>query len=65
MIGRLGAAATPPWKDELAVILEDGSFQRAMRLVPHEEAQALWAEFDARKTRLYAAWVESRPAARG
>lgn len=61
MIDRLGAAITPPWKDEMAVILEDGSFKRAMRLVPEQEARALWAEFDALKGRLYAVWIEGRP----
>lgn len=61
MIDRLRTAGTPPWKDEMAVILEDGSFKRAMRLVPEQEARALWAEFDALKERLYATWVESRP----
>jgi hypothetical protein len=34
-----------------------GAFQRAMRLVPPEEAQALWADFDAQMERLYAVWV--------
>jgi len=47
----------PYWRDEAAVILDDGAFQRAMRLVPPEEAQALWAEFDAQMARLYARWA--------
>jgi hypothetical protein len=57
--GKLGLRATsvPYWRDEAAVILDDGAFQRAMRLVPHEEAQALWADFDAQMERLYAIWA--------
>ncbi len=60
MIDRLGAATTPPWTDQIGVILHDGSFKRAMRLVPADEAQALWAEFDAQMERLHAIWVEAR-----
>lgn len=62
MIDRLRTGGAPPWKDEMAVILEDGSFKRAMRFVPEQEARALWGEFDALKERLYTVWVESRPA---
>lgn len=57
MIDRLTAASVPPWKDQMGVILDDGAFRRAMRLVPNDEAQALWAEFDAHMERLYAIWV--------
>jgi hypothetical protein len=57
MIERLRATSVPCWRDEAAVILDDGAFQRAMRLVPPEEAQALWAEFDAQMERLYARWA--------
>ena len=59
MIGRLKAMATPPWRTQMDVILDDGAFQRAMRLVPPGEAQALWAEFDAHTERLYAIWLET------
>ncbi len=65
MIDRLNAATTPPWKDEMTVILEDGAFQRAMRLVPEEEARSLWAEFDAHMQRLYALWLEANPPPEG
>ena len=61
MIDRLKATSVPYWRDDMAVILDDGAFQRAMRLVPPEEAQALWAEFDAHTERLYAIWAASRP----
>ncbi len=57
MIDRLTSAVEPPWRDEAAVILDDGSFRRAMRLVPTEEAQALWAEFDVQMERLYSIWA--------
>ena len=57
MIDRLKATSVPYWRDENAVILGGGAFQRAMRLVPREEAQALWAEFDAQMERLYAIWA--------
>jgi len=57
MIKRLKATSVPYWRDEAAVILDDGAFQRAMRLVPHEEAQALWADFDTQMERLYAIWA--------
>lgn len=60
MIERLRAASLPYWRDEAAVILDDGAFQRAMRLVPPEEAQSLWAEFDAQMERLYAIWAATR-----
>ena len=57
MIERLKATSVPYWRDEAAVILDNGAFQRAMRLVPHEEAQVLWADFDAQMERLYAIWA--------
>jgi len=57
MIERLKATSVPYWRDEAAVILDDGAFQRAMRLVPREEAQALWADFDAQMQRLYVIWA--------
>ena len=57
MIERLKAAPVPYWRDEAAVILDDGAFQRAMRLVPREEAQALWVDFNAQMERLYAIWA--------
>jgi len=59
MIDRLQATSVPYWRDEAAVILDDGAFQRAMRLVPPEEAQALWADFDREMQRLYAIWAAS------
>ncbi len=57
MIERLKAASVPFWRDEAAVILDDGAFQRAMRLVPPDEAQTLWADFDKEMQRLYAVWA--------
>jgi hypothetical protein len=57
MTDRLKATSVPYWRDEAAVILDDGAFQRAMRLVPREEAQALWAEFDKEMQRVYAIWA--------
>ena len=60
MIERLKATSEPWWKDDAAVILDDGAFQRAMRLVPPEEAQALWAEFDTQMERVYAIWAAGR-----
>ena len=62
MIERLRAATAPPWRDQSAVILDDGAFQRAMRLVPTAEAQALWVEFDAETERLYAVWAAAQTA---
>lgn len=38
MIARLRGTDVPPWKEEKGVILDDGAFQRAMRMVPAEEA---------------------------
>jgi len=63
MIERLRAASEPFWRDESAVILDDGAFQPAMRLVPPEEAQSLWVEFDAKMERMYAIWAANRSAA--
>ena len=60
MIERLKAASVPFWRDEAAVILDDGAFQRAMRLVPPDEAKALWADFNAQMERLYAIWAAGR-----
>ena len=60
MIDRLRATSVPYWRDEAAVILDDGAFQRAMRLVPQEEAQALWVEFDTQMERVYAIWAAAR-----
>ncbi len=62
MIDRLAAAATPPWQDHIGAILDDGAFQRAMRLVPDEEAQALRAEFDPHMQRLYSLWLDAEAA---
>lgn len=59
MIDRLSATDVPPWTDQMGVILDDGAFQRAMRLVPELEARALWAEFDAQMERLYAIWAQT------
>jgi hypothetical protein len=63
MIDLLRNASAPPWTDQTAVILQDGAFRRAMRLVPADEAEALWAEFDAHTERLYAIWTQAEPAA--
>ena len=57
MIDRLKATSVPYWRDEAAVILDDGTFQRAMRLVPREGGQTLWVEFDAQMERLYTIWA--------
>ena len=65
MIDRLRATDVPPWKNQMAIILDDGAFQRAMRLVSVEEAQALWSEFDAHMERLNAIWIEANPAGEG
>jgi hypothetical protein len=54
MIERLKATSVPYWRDQTGVILDDGAFQRAMRLVPPQEAQVLWADFDKEMQRLYA-----------
>jgi hypothetical protein len=61
MIDRLKATSVPYWQDQTGVILDDGAFQRAMRLVPPEEAQALWADFDTQMERLYAIWAAGDP----
>jgi hypothetical protein len=61
MIERLKSTSVPFWQDQTGVILDDGAFQRAMRLVPPEEAQALWADFDAQMERLYTIWVAGDP----
>lgn len=62
MIELLSAASAPPWTDEAGVMLHDGAFKRAMRLVGPDEAEALWTEFDAQMERLYAIWTHARPA---
>ncbi len=62
-IDALLAAAVPPWTDEMGVILRDGAFQRAMRLVPEDEAQALWTAYNAEMERLYAIWAAAAPPA--
>lgn len=59
-IDRLSAAAAPPWTDQTEVFLLDGAFKRAMQLVPADEADALWAEFDAHMERLYAVWLQAK-----
>lgn len=64
MIARLRATSLPPWKDEAAVILDDGAFQRAMRLIPEREAQSLWGAYNEEVDRLYQIWAAGRrPAA--
>ncbi len=57
MIDRLAAATAPPWTAHMEIILDEGAFKRAMRLVPAAEAERLWAEFDAHMERLYAVWA--------
>lgn len=58
MIDRLRDASVPPWRDEMGAILDEGAFQRAMRMVPAQETQALRAEFDVHMERLYEAWLD-------
>ena len=65
MIERLGGLAVAPWADAMGAILEDGAFQRAMRLVPAGEAQALWVAFDAEMERLCATMGPDGPAVGG
>jgi hypothetical protein len=65
MIDRLRATTVPFWPNEAAVILDDGAFQRAMRLVPAEEAQALWAEYNEHMERLYPIWAAAEEKRRG
>ncbi len=60
MLAELRATDVPPWTDQTGVILRDGAFKRAMRLVPGDEAAALWAEYDTQTERLYAVWAESQ-----
>ena len=60
MIDRLKTADEGWWKDQMAVILDDGAFKRAMALVPKEEAESLWAEYDAEMERHYAVWAIGR-----
>ena len=62
MIERLRSTSTPFWANQMAVILDDGAFKRAMQLVPPAEAQALWADYDAHMERLFAIWAEAQPA---
>jgi hypothetical protein len=62
MIDQISTLAVPPWADQTGVILLDGAFRRALRLVPTEEAEMLWAEFDANMERLYAIWARGQPA---
>jgi len=57
MIERLRATSVPYWRDQSGVILDDGAFQRAMRLVPPDEARLLWADFDKEMERLYEIWA--------
>jgi hypothetical protein len=63
MIERLKATSVPYWKDQTGVILDDGAFQRTMRLVPPQEAQGLWADYDREMTRLYAIWAATASSA--
>jgi hypothetical protein len=62
MIERLRSATVPPWTEQTGVFLLDGAFKRAMPLVPAEEAEALWVEFDRHMERLYAVWAKGQPA---
>jgi len=41
----------------MEVILLEGSFRRTMHLVPADDAQAFWQEWDAEMERLYAIWA--------
>ena len=62
MINGLSTASAAPWTDQTGVILMDGIFKRAMRLVPNDEAETLWSAFDAEMERLYAIWAATHPA---
>ncbi len=59
MIDALSTAVAPPWKTEMSIYLEGGEFQRAMWLVPPDEAAALWAEYDAYAKPLFEAWLDA------
>lgn len=61
MIDQLRTATVAPWVSQIDVILCDGVFRRAMRLVPTDEANVLWAEYDVQMERLYAIWVQTEP----
>jgi hypothetical protein len=63
MVECLRAATEPPWKDYMASLLECGAFQRAMHLVPAEQAQPLWLAFDSDVRRLWAVWDAKEAAA--
>ena len=56
LIGKLAKATTPPWQSETEIILDEGGFQRAMRLVPAEESRELWDRYDQEMDRLYTMW---------
>ena len=51
-------AAAMPWGDLLSVIREDNAFRSGKAMLPPEEGEALWAEFDAEMDRLYAVMNE-------
>ncbi len=61
MINRVKPIPEPYWKTQIGAILGIGSFKRAMWVVPKQQAQALWAEFESHMDPLTAI----RDAARG
>lgn len=56
LIGKLAKATTPPWQSETEIILDEGGFQRAMRLIPADESRELWDRYDQEMDRLYTMW---------
>jgi hypothetical protein len=54
------AADAMPWPDMLAIIREDNAFRFSKDVLPREEGEALWAEFDAEMNRLYAIMNEGK-----
>ena len=54
------SAEAMPWPDLLAAVRADDAFRFGKDLLPPAEGAALWAEFDARMDRLYAAMNAGR-----
>ena len=53
MVAKVTAAERMPWPDRLAIAIVENEFRANMRLLPPDEAAALWADFDRELDRLF------------
>ncbi|MBR0653931.1 hypothetical protein [Plastoroseomonas arctica] len=54
LLALVRGAETMPWTDMLQAVAADNAFRSGYTMLPPEEGEPLWREFDAELDRLYA-----------